>query len=211
MNVVVFVCVALFSYLFGSLSFAILVGRAFLHEDIRNHGSGNAGMTNILRTCGKKAALLCALGDISKGVIPVLVGQTAFAALGLPSVYGAYLAGCFAVLGHIFPLYFHFKGGKGVLTSAAIMALIDPISTLICFGIFLVVVLSCRIVSVSSITVAVCYPITTYFVSNAQGKNGLAISLCAAFFGVLIIYMHRTNIVRLIHGQENKFGKKKVS
>ncbi|MBQ1234191.1 MAG: glycerol-3-phosphate 1-O-acyltransferase PlsY [Oscillospiraceae bacterium] len=204
------VLTAIVSYLFGSVSFAILVGYLFLKKDIRTVGSGNAGTTNVLRNCGKVAAGLCALGDLLKGILPVLAGKMVFAHLGLPPVYGAYLAGFCAVLGHLFPIFFRFKGGKGVMTSAAVMLVIDPIATLIGLVIFIVVTFTTRYVSVGSITVAFCYPFATYFVNKISG-NPLALSIagCAAVFAVLVIYMHRSNIQRLINGTENRFGKKK--
>ncbi len=206
------VLTAIVSYLFGSISFAILVGYLFLKKDIRTVGSGNAGTTNVLRKWGKVAAGMCALGDLLKGILPVLAGKAVFAYIGLPPVYGAYLAGFCAVLGHLFPIYFRFKGGKGVMTSAAVMLVIDPIATLIGLIIFIVVTFTTRYVSVGSITVAACYPFATYFVNKFSGNPlALPIAGCAAVFAVLVIYMHRSNIQRLINGTENRFGKKKGS
>lgn len=191
-------------YLVGSISSAVLVGRAFLHDDIRKFGSGNAGTTNVLRTCGKKAALLCALGDFLKGFVPAIVGKAIFSAFDLTPEVGAYLAGMAAVLGHLFPLYFGFKGGKGVMTSAGVMAGIDPISTLISLLVFVLVVAATRYVSLGSIVVAVVYPVvTTLRVHLANGPSALCGCL-AAVFGITVIIMHHQNISRLINHTENK-------
>ena len=100
-------------YLLGSLNFAVIVSRLYAHDDVRRHGSGNAGMTNMLRTYGKFPALLTALGDIFKGTASVWIGRLAFALLGISFMDGGYLGGIAALLGHLFPLYFGFKGGKG--------------------------------------------------------------------------------------------------
>ena len=210
MQATAIIATSLISYLFGSISFAILVGYLFLKKDIRTVGSGNAGTTNVLRNCGAGAAVLCLLADLCKGILPVLLGKYLFALVGLDPVYGAYLAGFFAVLGHLFPVYFKFKGGKGMVTSAAAMLIIDPVATLICLLIFIVVVLTSRYVSLASITVAFCYPFATYFVKSFNGNpQALCIALCSAVFAVLVIFMHRSNIVRLLKGEENRFGRKK--
>ncbi|ERJ00052.1 glycerol-3-phosphate 1-O-acyltransferase PlsY [Oscillospiraceae bacterium 52-8] len=202
--------VALVSYLLGSVSWAVIVGKVFLKDDVRKYGSGNAGMTNVLRTAGKGAAALVAVGDFSKGAISVLLGRLVFQyALGLDPIYGAYLGGYFAVLGHIFPLYFHFKGGKGVLTSAGAAVLIDPISVALTAVVFAAVTFTSKIVSLGSIVMALCYPVITYFVSRALGRDPVTVTICAVIFAAIIVFMHRSNIGRLLRGEENRFGKKK--
>jgi len=210
MTALVIIFTSLVSYLFGSISFAVLVGYLFLKKDIRTVGSGNAGTTNVLRNCGAGAAALCLLGDLTKGILPVLLGRYLFTLVGLDPVYGAYLAGFCAVLGHLFPVFFKFKGGKGMVTSAAAMLVIDPKATIACLAVFLLIVLVSRIVSLASISVALLYPFATYYVySSNNDPRALSVALCASVFAALVIYMHRSNIVRLLKGEENRFGKKK--
>ncbi|WP_243562754.1 glycerol-3-phosphate 1-O-acyltransferase PlsY [Neobittarella massiliensis] len=202
--------VMLFSYLLGSISFAVLVGKLFLKDDVRKYGSHNAGMTNVLRTAGKKAAVFTAVGDLGKGMLSVVVGRLVFAhILHAEPMYGAYLAAYCAILGHIFPIYFHFKGGKGVLTSAGAAVLIDPVSVAITALIFAAVTFTSKIVSLGSVVMAICYPVVTYFVSLAFGRDPVPLTVCAVIFAAIIIFMHRSNIGRLIRGEELGFGKKK--
>ena len=115
------------AYLLGSVSFAVVVSKGLYHQDVRQFGSGNAGMTNILRTYGKKAAALTLAGDFLKGVAAVLIGRLIFAAMGVTLFDGAYVGGLFAILGHLYPVYFGFRGGKGILTSIGIIAVINPL------------------------------------------------------------------------------------
>ena len=150
---------ALVGYLLGSISFAILLTKAFAHEDVRAHGSGNAGATNVLRVAGKKASALTFLLDFCKCVASVLVGyflvKHACVANGVdPEMarLGMYAAGFCCMIGHMYPLYFGFRGGKGVVTTAAMMLLLDWRVFLICFAVFLLVFLKKRMVSLSSIT-----------------------------------------------------------
>lgn len=140
------------AYLLGSVDFGILVSKYLYHDDIRTHGSGNAGSTNILRTFGLKAALLTALGDIGKGAVSTLLGRfivewgTGDPALG---VYGAYLAAFCAVCGHLWPIWFHFKGGKGVATAAGAILATAPLVVLALAVVFFALAFSTRIVSLS--------------------------------------------------------------
>ena len=155
---------ALCAYLLGSLNFAIIVSRLFFHKDIRQFGSGNAGMTNILRTFGKGAAAGVLCGDVLKGTCAVLLGRLFFTLLapGAGVIYGAYIAAIAAVLGHLFPLYFGFKGGKGISVATGAIFAIEPAVILALIAVFLVMVVCTRIVSLSSITVAALYPVFTF-------------------------------------------------
>ena len=208
------VLAALCAYLLGSLSFAVIVSRLFYHKDIRQFGSGNAGMTNILRTFGKGAAAGVLTGDVLKGTASVLLGRLFFSLL-VPDVamlYGAYIAAIAALLGHLFPLYFGFKGGKGIsVVTGAVFAIKPPIIIALIL-VFLAMVMITRIVSLSSITVAALYPVFTfvYFTlwGNGEGMPWLN-TLFAEILGGIIIYMHRANIKRLRNGTEYKFGEKK--
>ncbi len=185
-------------YLIGSLSFSILLSRSQYKDDIRNYGSGNAGMTNMLRTFGKWAAVVVFAGDFLKGLAAVLLGG----AIGGEA--GALLAGFFAVVGHAFPLYFHFRGGKGVATSAGVILGLHPLVLLVLGSVFLLVLFLSRIVSLSSICAAVSYPITALLLRLPRPELLLSVVLAA-----LVIWLHRANIGRLMRGEEHRFGVKK--
>lgn len=187
-------------YLLGSLNFALILSRRIFGEDVRTKGSGNAGTTNMLRNYGKKAAVLTFGGDILKTVVSCIIG---YVALG---VDGAYLAGMFAVLGHMFPIYYRFKGGKGVACAAAMMLMTNPLVFGIILVMFLVIVIGTRFVSLGSIMCAIFWPL---ILSRVEGAG--TPFLIAFTVAMLIIFMHRANILRLYQGKENKIslGKKK--
>lgn len=203
------VIAAALGYFLGSINSAIIVSKIVSGKDIREFGSGNAGMTNVLRTFGKVPAAFTVLGDFSKGIIAVLLARVIFSAMGIDFMDGAYVAGFFALLGHLFPIYFGFKGGKGVLISAAIILVINPIVFLVLVVTFFTTVFISKIVSLSSIISAVVYPIATLVVLYINNQPVLGSTLFALLMSVIVIYMHRENIKRLINGTENKFGQKK--
>ncbi len=196
------------AYLLGSVSFAVIVSRCLYHQDVRQFGSGNAGMTNILRTYGKKAAALTLAGDFLKGVVAVLVGRLIFVALGVDLFDGAYVAGLFALLGHLYPVYFGFRGGKGILTSIGIIAVINPIvfAGLLVIGLPLIFIT--RMVSVGSLAGAVSFPILTLLVDYFTGGVSWLDFFFSVVIALLVIWMHRANIRRLLNGTENRFGSK---
>ena len=195
-------------YLLGSVSFAVIVSRCLYHQDVRQFGSGNAGMTNILRTYGKKAAALTLAGDFLKGVVAVLAGRLIFAAFGVDLFDGAYVAGLFALLGHLYPVYFGFRGGKGILTSIGIIAVINPIvfAGLLIIGLPLIFIT--RMVSVGSLAGAVSFPILTLLVDYFTGGISWLDFFFSVVIALLVIWMHRANIRRLLNGTENRFGSK---
>jgi glycerol-3-phosphate acyltransferase PlsY len=221
------ILVALVSYLLGSLSFSIIFTKLFnRNADIRNLGSGNAGATNVLRSVGAKAALCTFIFDFAKGAVSVMIGRMAFQYLcgitGVPVVvaeYGAYVAGVACVIGHIFPVYFGFKGGKGVLTSAAMIALIDWRVFVIVIGIFIIVFLFTKIVSFSSICAAAAFPIATFLVTyflvyraESSGIGAVSFSYVlittsiALLMAFILIFKHKSNIQRLKNGTEQKLN-----
>lgn len=207
-----FVLIAAQAYLLGSISFAIIVTRLTNKTDIRAHGSGNAGMTNVLRTAGKLPAALTLAGDLSKAVVAVLLGRLiAQYIAGVDPLFGAYIAGFFCIIGHIFPLYFHFKGGKGVLTAAGMVLIIDWRILLVCLAVFLVVLLINRRISLASICAAAALPVIALFVYLLSGASVLEIvfnTIFSALIGCVIIIMHRDNIRRLLAHTEPKIGQK---
>ncbi|MCH5193482.1 MAG: glycerol-3-phosphate 1-O-acyltransferase PlsY [Oscillospiraceae bacterium] len=208
---------AVISYLLGSCNSSIIVVRLLKHEDIREHGSKNAGLTNTLRCYGKFPALLTLIGDLGKGIVSVLLSILVFSLIvgkgEFDSQTVGYISGIFAILGHIFPIYYGFRGGKGILVSCSILIVIDWRTFVIIIPFFAVVLLISKYVSVASISSAVFYPILTFLLHFYVEKLDLQLCIVhtalVAVTSIMLIYMHRTNIKRLIEGTENKFIKKK--
>lgn len=213
MDVLYIVLAIIIGYLIGSINGAVIISRVFYRSDIRNFGSGNAGATNMLRTFGKRAAFFTFLIDLCKGIVAALLFGFIFKYLShsLSFDLGAALGGGFAILGHNWPVYFKFKGGKGVLTSFAVMLVLCPVPTLCCLGVFLIVVLISRIVSLSSILAAVALPFAVYFLGNILGHSGgfSVIFFMSVPVSLLLIIRHHANIGRIIKGTESKIGHKK--
>ncbi len=204
--------VALISYLIGSVSFAVIVSRVGAQDDVRRHGSGNAGMTNILRNYGKKMAAFTAVGDFGKGVVAVALGRLLFPLLAGEAaqlIDAGYVAGFFVILGHLFPLYFGFKGGKGVLTGLGVLLMLDPVVFAILLVLLLPVVFIVRIVSLASILGYALFPVFTVLVNWLRGEPFLFKLCFAVCIGAIGIFMHRSNIKRLLSGTEYRFGQKK--
>jgi len=192
-----FLAVSAIAYFCGSINTAILISKKIYGYDIRDYGSGNAGMTNMFRSFGKKAGFLTLVGDSLKALISVVIG---FFILGGP---GQYIAGFFCMLGHVFPAYFHFKGGKGVIVSAITVLLIDPLVFLVLAALFALMFFATQIISASSITAAFFYPLVVYaFNMRKPSPIYLIFSLFMAFF---VIAMHKENIHRMINKTEKKF------
>ena len=200
-------------YLFGSLNFAIIISKIFYHDDIRKYGSGNAGTTNMLRTYGKLPAVATLLLDMSKGALSVLVG---FLILGngasgateefmWGTMGGTYLAGLFAVLGHMFPCFYKFKGGKGVATTAVVVLCTNPVVFTLLLGIFLIIVIGTKMISLGSVMCMLFYPVLLNRFSP-ECPEGVLISFLIA---ALVIFMHRSNIKRIWEGKESKVSFKK--
>lgn len=212
-----FLSIAIISYLLGSLNFSIILSRSLTKKDIRESGSGNAGATNMLRTYGKKYAALTMLGDIFKVFIAVAI---AFAILQVDFkylfvfprdageqtvlVFQKEFAGFFCLLGHIFPCFFKFKGGKGMAACTGMVIMVDWRIALILFIVFAAIVAISKMISLGSVTIAVLFPVLiTCFYKN------LFLTLIAVLFAVIVIIAHRENIKRLIKGTENKISFKK--
>ena len=181
------------------------------NDDVRNHGSGNAGMTNVLRTYGKLPAVFTTIGDVGKSVAAVNLGRFIFGALlsgtgaawqnPLDPVCGAYLAAIFCMIGHSRPLFFGFKGGKGVLVGAVMLAFFDWRVFVIAFALFILSVVLTKWISLGSILGAVSFPITTWLFYRDPVLTAMAFGMAAA-----VVFMHRSNIGRILHGTENKFS-----
>lgn len=203
---------AVLGYLLGSINFAILICSLFFKEDVRTKGSGNAGMTNVLRNYGKAGATLTLLGDVGKGILAVWIGRWLFMAMlpGMEREIGAYIAGIAVILGHMFPIFFRFKGGKGVATSGGVILAIQPVIALILLSVFLAIVLISKMVSLGSVIGMGLYPVAT-LIWNASFTHRIPVfsTVCAAVITGLVIWMHRANIQRIRTGTEYKFGSDK--
>ena len=206
-----------FSYLFGSLNSAIIVCKLWKHKDIREYGSKNAGLTNVLRVFGKGPALATLIFDLIKGVAAVLICRIVVTDVMDVTFFGdskfiGYLAGFIVMIGHIFPVFYGFHGGKGVLLAATTLLTIDPLTCALSVGVFILLVVITKYVSVGSIAAAISYPIFTFIVQSFIIKYPEGVipnTIVAALIGAVIVYMHKPNIQRLMNGTENKFGSKK--
>lgn len=190
----------IFSYFLGNISGSLLIGKILYNKDIREYGSGNAGMTNALRTFGKKVGAATFVIDFIKGMIAAYIGSRVM------GEFGIMLAGIFVVLGHDWPVLFHFKGGKGIATSFGVLVLATPWVALIMFVIFLITVMISKYVSLGSVLSALTgLIIGTYFFLTAR----IYLSAMFLVLALLTIYKHRKNIWRLLTGEENKINLKK--
>ncbi len=198
----VLIC-AVSSYFLGSINFAIIISGRHYNQDIREYGSGNAGMTNMMRTYGKSAAVLTLLGDALKAVAAGLIG---YACLGL---MGAHIAGFFCVLGHMFPAFYKFKGGKGVVTTAISILMCNPFVFLILITLFIAMVMIWKYISLASVMCVLLYPMVLNGLEEwLNGFCGPYIVFPIAI-AVLVVIKHKENIKRLMSGTESKFSFKK--
>ncbi len=204
----------LFAYFVGCFNGSVIVSKYILHNDVRNHGSGNAGLTNFHRVFGGPLTLVVLLTDVAKAVLAVLIGGLLFGlVLGGGDHYmviqGRYLAGMCCILGHIFPCFFHFQGGKGILSGGTMAIVVDWRVAIVVWGCFIILFLITKWVSLGSCAAAAAYPVATVFLH----RNVLCI-ICALVCGVLIVWKHRGNLQRMVRGEEPKFSlhhKKEVS
>lgn len=207
---VLYVIMAIIAYAIGSISFSVIISRKMAGFDVREKGSGNAGSTNMLRSVGKKAALLTLVCDILKGVVAVLIALL----IGKlnQNVNGAILvqvSAFFVVVGHTFPIFFEFRGGKGVATSLGVILLLNWKIGLICLIFALILMALTRMVSLGSITAAILFPVLTLFINECYLVDGNYV-IFGVIMAAFIAYNHRSNIKRLLNGTENKLSFKKT-
>lgn len=198
--------IGVISYLLGSISFSVIFGKKFGGFDVREKGSGNAGSTNVLRTVGKKAAALTLICDVLKGVVAIGLAY-AFSEI-VTDADGALLiqiAGIAVVIGHTFPIFFKFKGGKGVATSLGIILLVNFQIGLICLVFALVLMFLTKTVSIGSIAAAVLFPVLTLVIQENYLVDGNYI-VFGILLAVIVIYNHRSNIKRLLNNEESKLS-----
>lgn len=207
MGILVSVILAIVCYLIGSINSSILISKLVTGKDIRESGSGNAGATNMLRTMGKKYAVITLIIDILKGVVAILLSMLAVS-FGAGEA-SAYIAGVAVVLGHNFPVFFGFRGGKGVATSLGVILLLDWRIGLSVLVVALIIMATTRFVSLGSILAAVLFMVIQIVVMCVTDTFDTVRLICVLILGILLIFRHRANIVRLIKGEENKLGAKK--
>ncbi len=213
MSYIAFILIAVVSYLLGSLNFGVILSNHVKKDDVRNHGSGNAGTTNMLRNYGKGIALMTIIGDMLKVFIAIAVaflivrctpalldstGEISLQSLDA-NMFIKSLAGFFCVLGHIFPCYFRFKGGKGVATAGGMVFAIDWRIALILLAVFIIIVAVTKYVSLGSIIMAILYPVFIYIFHRS-----IVLTVIAAVFTVVVIAAHKENIKKLIQHTESK-------
>ena len=200
-------------YLLGSISFAVLFGRVFAHKDVRKHGSGNAGMTNVMRVAGVLPGLLTFICDASKCYLSSYIGYLVFDKLHfIPGYeifepyYGAWLCGLACLFGHVFPLFFHFRGGKAVSCGFGLLIYCSPLAAGISLAAFLIVFLITRIISAASITAAVAAFVSVMIINIIKSTTAVnwTLTVFAAVMSLLILIKHRDNIKRLIKGEEKQ-------
>ena len=196
---------AVIAYFCGCFNGAVIVSKYILRDDVRTHGSGNAGLTNFYRTFGGPLTLVVILTDVFKAIVAIWVGMFLFRQMIANEVLvvalSKYWAGLFCLLGHMFPCMFHFKGGKGILSGGAIAIMIDWRIALVVWGGFLILAILTRYVSLGSCWAGASFPFATWFV-----YHNVVITVLGAVIGLLILYMHRGNIKRLLTSTENKFS-----
>ncbi len=208
-----YIIVAIIAYLIGSISFSVIISKKMAGFDVREKGSGNAGTTNVLRSVGKKAAVITLICDVLKGVVAILLALLAGVIFkDLDKALLVQLAGVFVIIGHTFPIFFKFKGGKGIATSLGVLLMINWQIGLICLVFALLLMALTRMVSVGSIVAAVLFPVLVmfinqnYIVSESSNWSYLIFSIIIA---LLVLFNHRSNLKRIFTGTENKLSFKK--
>ena len=208
----IYIIVAVIAYLIGSINFSVLISKKMAGFDVREKGSGNAGTTNMLRSVGKKAAAITLVCDILKGVvsivIAIIVGNIA---KNLDRELLLQIAGIAVVLGHAFPIFFGFKGGKGVATSLGVLLMSNWQIGLICLVFAVVLMALTRMVSLGSCAAAVLFPVLTLFINQhytvlTDGKSGRVYFVYSVILAIIVLYNHRSNIKRILSGTENKLS-----
>ena len=209
------VITAIIAYLIGSVNFSVILSKKMAGFDVREKGSGNAGSTNMLRSVGKKAAAITLICDVLKGVVAIII------AIILGNIFNdsnkellLQIAGIAVVLGHTFPIFFGFKGGKGVATSLGILLMSNWQIGLICLVFALVLMVLTRMVSLGSCMAAILFPVLTLFINEhytvlTEGKSGNVYFVYSVIMAIIVLYNHRSNIKRILNGTENKISFKK--
>lgn len=204
-----YIIVTIIAYLLGSISFSVIISKKMAGFDVREKGSGNAGSTNVLRTVGKKAAILTLICDCLKGIVAILIAVLASKIVkGTDAGLLVQLAGVAVVIGHTFPIFFKLKGGKGVATSLGVLLIINWQIGLICLVFALTLMALTRFVSLGSVSAAILFPILTIFIQENYIVPGNYI-IFGVVLAAIVVFNHRANVKRLLTGTENKLSFKK--
>lgn len=190
------------AYLIGSLSFAVIVSKYYGMDDPRTYGSGNPGATNVLRSGKKKAAVLTLLGDALKGLVAVVLARCLQDALNLSDITIAAVAVA-ALVGHMWPLFFGFKGGKGVATALGVLLALSPATALVCAAIWLVMAFGFKVSSLAALAATVAAPLVAFWLMPYPSWAWATVVIA-----VLVLYRHKSNIQNLLQGKEGKIGDK---
>ena len=206
-----YIIVAVIAYLIGSINFSIILSKRMAGFDIREKGSGNAGTTNMLRAVGKKAAVITLICDILKGVVSILIAVLAGKIIkNLDNALLVQLAGIFVIIGHTFPIFFKFKGGKGIATSLGVLLMINWQIGLICLIFALVLMALTKMVSVGSIAAAILFPILVAFIDQnyivPTSNSNWSYLVFSIIVALLVIFNHRANVQRILNGTENRLS-----
>ena len=207
-----YIVIAIIAYLIGSVNFSIIISKKMAGFDVREKGSGNAGTTNMLRSVGKKAAAITLICDILKGVISIVIAIiVGNIAKNLDRELLLQIAGIAVVLGHTFPIFFGFKGGKGVATALGVLLMTNWKIGLICLVFAVVLMALTRMVSLGSCAAAVLFPVLTLFINQhytvlTDGKSGRVYFVYSVILAIIVLYNHRSNIKRILNGTENKLS-----
>ncbi|MBR3249093.1 MAG: glycerol-3-phosphate 1-O-acyltransferase PlsY [Clostridia bacterium] len=206
-----YIIIAIIAYAIGSINFSVIISKKIAGFDVRERGSGNAGSTNMLRSVGKKAAAITLLCDILKGIVAILIAVIAgWIFKDADKALLVQIAGILVIVGHTFPIFFEFKGGKGVATSLGVLLITNWQIGLICLVFALVLMLLTRMVSVGSVGAAILFPVLTLFIhSNYLVSDGSGYFVYSIILAVIVAFNHRENIQRILNGTENKISFKK--
>ena len=205
------IIIAIIAYLIGSINFSVIISKKMAGFDVREKGSGNAVTTNMLRSVGKKGAAITLICDILKGVVAILIAMFIGWAFKVENQsLLVQIAGIAVVIGHTFPIFFGFKGGKGVATSLGILIMTNWQIGLICLVFGIVLIALTRMVSLGSCTAAVLFPVLTLFISeNYIVSQGSGYFVYSVILAIIVLFNHRSNIKRILSGTENKISFKK--
>ena len=203
-----YIIIAIIAYAIGSINFSVIFSRKFAGFDVREKGSGNAGSTNMLRSVGKKAAAITLVCDILKGVVAILVAMIiGWIFKDADKALLVQIAGILVIVGHTFPIFFEFKGGKGVATSLGVLLITNWQIGLICLVFALVLMAFTRMVSVGSVGAAILYPVLTLFIhTNYLVSDGSGYFIYSIILALFVAFNHRENIQRILNGTENKLS-----
>jgi glycerol-3-phosphate acyltransferase PlsY len=204
-----YIIIAIIAYAIGSINFSVIISRKMAGFDVREKGSGNAGTTNMLRSVGKKAALITLLCDILKGVVSIIVALIVGKIVkNVDKALLVQIAGILVVVGHTFPIFFEFKGGKGIATSLGVLLMINWKIGLICLVFALVIMAVSKMVSMGSVGAAILFPVLTIFIDTnfIVDANGIKYFIFSLLLALLVIFNHRENIKRIATGTENKLS-----